>query len=156
MLSIATKHLVFSNLLPGNDSFVVIRCNGNVISDPLLSIGRLLRLHHSGFQSSCHNVEIRYYFTDVNISWMGSESFRIGSQHQISSEVASYTHLTSANSTTRTRPLPPAPQIVLSVGKGRITIGTFRINGECSRLLISLFILSVFRISLFVTWLWTK
>jgi hypothetical protein len=35
---------VFSNLLIGNDSFVGIRCNGNVISDPLLSNGHLLRL----------------------------------------------------------------------------------------------------------------
>jgi hypothetical protein len=47
MLSVATKHLVFSNLLPGNDSFADIRCNENVISDALLSSGRLLWLHHS-------------------------------------------------------------------------------------------------------------
>jgi hypothetical protein len=32
---------VFSNLLPGNDSFTAIRCNGNVISGPLLNNGRL-------------------------------------------------------------------------------------------------------------------
>jgi hypothetical protein len=32
---------VFSNLLPGNDSFAAIRCNGNVISGLLLSNGRL-------------------------------------------------------------------------------------------------------------------
>jgi hypothetical protein len=32
---------VFSNLLPGNDSFAAIPCNGNVISEPLLSNGRL-------------------------------------------------------------------------------------------------------------------
>jgi hypothetical protein len=32
---------VFSNLLPGSDSFVAIRCSGNVISGPLLSNGRL-------------------------------------------------------------------------------------------------------------------
>jgi hypothetical protein len=43
-----------SNLLPGSDSFTVIRCNGNVFSDPLLSNGRLLRLNHSGLQPSCH------------------------------------------------------------------------------------------------------
>jgi hypothetical protein len=30
---------VFSNLLPGNDSFAAIRCNRNVISEPLLSNG---------------------------------------------------------------------------------------------------------------------
>jgi hypothetical protein len=48
---------VFSNLLPGNDSFTAIRCSGNVISEPLLSNGRLLRLHHSGFQPSCHSTE---------------------------------------------------------------------------------------------------
>jgi hypothetical protein len=36
-------NLVFSNLLPGNDSFLAIRCSGNVISDPLLSNERLLR-----------------------------------------------------------------------------------------------------------------
>jgi hypothetical protein len=47
---------VFSNLLPGNDSFVAIRCNGNVISDPLLSNGRLLLLHHSDSQPYCHNI----------------------------------------------------------------------------------------------------
>jgi hypothetical protein len=48
---------LFSNLLPGNDSFTVISsCNGNVISNPLLTNGRLLRLHHSGFQPSCHNI----------------------------------------------------------------------------------------------------
>jgi hypothetical protein len=32
----------FSNLLPGNNSFIAIRCNGNVIPQPLLSSGRLL------------------------------------------------------------------------------------------------------------------
>jgi hypothetical protein len=45
---------VFINLLPGNDTFVAIRCSGTVIFEPLLSNGRLLRLHHSGFQPSCH------------------------------------------------------------------------------------------------------
>jgi hypothetical protein len=44
------------SLLPGNGLFVAIRCSGNVISEPLLSNGRLLRLHHSGFQPSCHNI----------------------------------------------------------------------------------------------------
>jgi hypothetical protein len=34
-------NLVFSNFLPGNDSFVAIRCNENVISEPLLSNGLL-------------------------------------------------------------------------------------------------------------------
>jgi hypothetical protein len=34
-------NLVFNNLLPGNDSFAVIRCNGNVITEPLLRNGRL-------------------------------------------------------------------------------------------------------------------
>jgi hypothetical protein len=32
---------VFSNLLSGNDSFAAIRGNGNVISESLLSNGRL-------------------------------------------------------------------------------------------------------------------
>jgi hypothetical protein len=32
---------MFSNLLPGNDSFAAIRCNENVISEPLLSNERL-------------------------------------------------------------------------------------------------------------------
>jgi hypothetical protein len=32
---------VFSNLSPGNDSFAAIRCNGNIISELLLSNGRL-------------------------------------------------------------------------------------------------------------------
>jgi hypothetical protein len=32
---------VFSNLLPSNDSFAAIRCNGNVISEPLLINGHL-------------------------------------------------------------------------------------------------------------------
>jgi hypothetical protein len=53
--SVATKHLVFSNLLPRNDSFAVIRFNGNVLSDPLLSNGCLLRLHHSRYQPSRHS-----------------------------------------------------------------------------------------------------
>jgi hypothetical protein len=49
LVSVATKHLVFSDLLPGSYSFAVICCNWNVISDLLLSNGRLLWLHHSGF-----------------------------------------------------------------------------------------------------------
>jgi hypothetical protein len=32
---------VFSNLLPGNDSFAANGCNGKVFSGPLLSNGRL-------------------------------------------------------------------------------------------------------------------
>jgi hypothetical protein len=44
------------NLLPGKDSFIAILCSGNVISEPLLSNGHLLRLHHSGFQLSCDNI----------------------------------------------------------------------------------------------------
>jgi hypothetical protein len=50
------KHLMFSNMLPGSDSFTVIHCNGNVISVPLLSNGCLLWLYHSCFQLSCHNI----------------------------------------------------------------------------------------------------
>jgi hypothetical protein len=34
-------NLVFSNLLPGNDSFAAMRCNGNVTSESLLSNRRL-------------------------------------------------------------------------------------------------------------------
>jgi hypothetical protein len=49
--------LIVYNLLLGNYSFVAIRCRGNVISEPLLSNVLLLRLHHSGFQPSCHNIK---------------------------------------------------------------------------------------------------
>jgi hypothetical protein len=56
---------VFRNMLPGNDSFVAIRYSGNVISEPLPSNGRLLRLHHFGFQPSCHN--IIYYLPNVTL-----------------------------------------------------------------------------------------
>jgi hypothetical protein len=41
-------NLVFSNLLPGNDSLVAIHCSRNVISKPLLSNGRALWLHYCG------------------------------------------------------------------------------------------------------------
>jgi hypothetical protein len=33
------------------DSFVAIRCSGNVITEPLLSKGRPLWLHYSGFRA---------------------------------------------------------------------------------------------------------
>jgi hypothetical protein len=56
------ENLVFSSLLPGNDPFVAIYCNGNVISDPLLSNGRLMQLHHSDFQPSCHNIILPFTF----------------------------------------------------------------------------------------------
>jgi hypothetical protein len=48
--------LVYSNLLPGNDSFAVICCNGNMISEPLLSDGRvaLVFSHHV-------TIRIEYY-----------------------------------------------------------------------------------------------
>jgi hypothetical protein len=38
------------------NAFVNILCRGNVITEPLLTNGRLLRLHHSGFRPSCHNI----------------------------------------------------------------------------------------------------
>jgi hypothetical protein len=60
-------NLVFSNLLPGNDSFVAIPCIGNVISEPLLSNVRLSRLHHSGLQPSCHSVLTKYIFMYIRI-----------------------------------------------------------------------------------------
>jgi hypothetical protein len=41
---------VFSDLLPRNNSFVAIPCSGNVITESLLSNGRPLGLHYSGFQ----------------------------------------------------------------------------------------------------------
>jgi hypothetical protein len=59
---------VFSNFLPSNDSFVAIRCSGNVISQPLISNGRLLRLYHSGFQPSCHN--------NVDAAWKSTVDHR--------------------------------------------------------------------------------
>jgi hypothetical protein len=37
-------NLVFINLLPGNDSLAAICCNGNVITEPLLSKGHLAPL----------------------------------------------------------------------------------------------------------------
>jgi hypothetical protein len=46
---------VFSNLLPGNDSFAAVRCNGNVFSEPLLSNGHLALAPYSGFQPSRHS-----------------------------------------------------------------------------------------------------
>jgi hypothetical protein len=55
-------NLVFNSLLPGNDSFIVIRCSGNLISESLLSNGRLLRLRHSGFQPSCHIIKRSTHF----------------------------------------------------------------------------------------------
>jgi hypothetical protein len=53
---VVTGMNLFSDLLPGNDSFAAIRCNGNMITEPLYSIGRLVRLQHSGLQLSCHNI----------------------------------------------------------------------------------------------------
>jgi hypothetical protein len=49
-------NLVLSNLLPYNDSFATITSSGNMISGPLFSNGRLLRLHYSDFQPSRHNL----------------------------------------------------------------------------------------------------
>jgi hypothetical protein len=54
--SVVTGIYLFSGLLPSNNSFAPIRCSGNVITEPLLSNGRSLRLHYSGFQPSCHNI----------------------------------------------------------------------------------------------------
>jgi hypothetical protein len=42
---------VFSDWLLSNDSFVAIRCSGNVIPEPLLSNGLPLWLHYFGFQA---------------------------------------------------------------------------------------------------------
>jgi hypothetical protein len=56
--SIVTGMSLFSSLLPSNDSFVAICCSGNMITEPLLSNGRPLRLHCSGFQPSCHNMNM--------------------------------------------------------------------------------------------------
>jgi hypothetical protein len=42
-------NLVFSSLLPSNDSFFAIHYSGNVISEPLLSNGRPLWFNYSGF-----------------------------------------------------------------------------------------------------------
>jgi hypothetical protein len=47
LFCLLSRESCVSNLIPGNDSFVVIHCNGNVISDPLLSNELPLRLHHS-------------------------------------------------------------------------------------------------------------
>jgi hypothetical protein len=46
-----SRESVFSDLPPTNDSFVAIRCSGNVITEPLLSNGHPLWLHYSGFQA---------------------------------------------------------------------------------------------------------
>jgi hypothetical protein len=48
---------LFIGLLPSNDLFIAIGCSGNVVTEPLLSNGRTLRLHYSGFQPSCHNMQ---------------------------------------------------------------------------------------------------
>jgi hypothetical protein len=56
VLSVAMKHVVICNWIPGSDSFIAIHCSENVIFDPLLSNGRLLRLQYSGFRSSCHKI----------------------------------------------------------------------------------------------------
>jgi hypothetical protein len=50
-LSDETRKSVFSDLLPNNDSFVAIRYTWNVITEPLLSNGRPLRLQYSSFQT---------------------------------------------------------------------------------------------------------
>jgi hypothetical protein len=59
---------VFSSLLPGNYSFVAILCSGNMISDPLLSNGRLFRLHHSGFHPACHIILLFRIFTVLTVA----------------------------------------------------------------------------------------
>jgi hypothetical protein len=64
---------VFSGLLPSNDSFVAIRCSGNVITEPLLTKGRPLLLHYSGFQAvftegfsnNCHIPSQKYIYTYI-------------------------------------------------------------------------------------------
>jgi hypothetical protein len=43
----------------GNDVFIAICCNGNIITEPLSSNKRLFRLHYSGFQASCHNTKMK-------------------------------------------------------------------------------------------------
>jgi hypothetical protein len=51
-------------MLSGNNFFVATHWSRNVISEPLLSNGRLLRLHHSSLQLSCRNIfkSEEYYF----------------------------------------------------------------------------------------------
>jgi hypothetical protein len=46
-----SQECVFSDSLPSNDSFVAVRCSGNVITEALLSNGRPLWLQYSGFQA---------------------------------------------------------------------------------------------------------
>jgi hypothetical protein len=56
---ICCKENVCWDLLPSNDSFVAIRCSGKVITEPLLSNGRPVRLHYFGFQPSCRSISER-------------------------------------------------------------------------------------------------
>jgi hypothetical protein len=67
---------VFSSLLPDNYSFVGILCSGNMISDPLLSNGRLLRLHRSGFHPACHIIVLFRIFTVLTMAARKPKHFR--------------------------------------------------------------------------------
>jgi hypothetical protein len=59
--SVFTGMTLFSDWLPSNHPFTAIIRNGNIrclgnITQPLPSNGRLLQLHNSGLQPSCHSV----------------------------------------------------------------------------------------------------
>jgi hypothetical protein len=43
-----------------NNTSIVLRCCGSVFAEPLPSSGRLLWLHYSGLQTSCHNMVAVY------------------------------------------------------------------------------------------------
>jgi hypothetical protein len=43
----------------GKDVFTAIYCNGNMITEPSSSNGRLFRLHYTGFQQLCHNMKMK-------------------------------------------------------------------------------------------------
>jgi hypothetical protein len=77
---VVSETTLFSYILPDNDSFAAIRCNGNTITVPLSSNGRLLRLHHSSFLPSCHNILVLNDFTDdiLHLGWLNCCILSIG------------------------------------------------------------------------------
>jgi hypothetical protein len=51
-----------------------IRCHGNLFTKPLPSNGRLLRLHYSGLQASCHYIYGIFY--NNNVKYTRTTSFQ--------------------------------------------------------------------------------
>jgi hypothetical protein len=49
-----------------NNSSIVGRCRGKVFTKHFPSNGRLLWLHYSGFQVSCHNISVNFFHYDFS------------------------------------------------------------------------------------------